>query len=94
MLTTYAERSTAIFSRETWIATDCRTTPRVRGYNSALNAQYKHHCPETYRFNAILEEHNKQLERRIAKLQVGVLPKKRKCKYVLVDKVIACLKDQ
>lgn len=70
------------------------TAWNCEGYHSALNAQFKHRSPDPYRFIAFLQEQDEQLERRVAQLQIGAPPKKRKSKYVLVDEAIARLKDQ
>jgi hypothetical protein len=96
VLNTYSDPNNATFSRDIWncFGSQDRTTNVCEGYHSALNAQFKHRSPDPYRFIAFLQEQDEQLERRVAQLQIGAPPKKRKSKYVLVDEAIARLKDQ
>jgi hypothetical protein len=96
VLTTYVDANNAMFSRDVWncFGSQDRTTNVCEGYNSALHEQFKHRCPDPYKFIKFLQEQDEQIERRVAQLQLGAPPKKRKSKYVLVDEAIARLQDQ
>jgi hypothetical protein len=96
VLTTYADANNAMFSRDVWncFGSQDHTTNVCEGYHSVLNEQFKHRSPDPYKFIKFLQEQDQQIERRLAQLQLGVPPKKRKSKYVLVDEAIARLQDQ
>ena len=85
-----------MFSRDVWncFGSQDRTTNVCEGYHSALNEQFKHRSPDPYKFIKFLQEQDQQIERRLAQLQLGAPPKKRKSKNVLVDDAIARLQDQ
>jgi hypothetical protein len=54
------------------------TTNVCEGYHSVINAHFKQRHPDPYGFIVFLQQQDVMLERRIAKLQVGAPPKKKK----------------
>lgn len=86
----------ALFSRQMW---NCfgqrnRTINMCEGYHHILNAKFRSGRPDPYRFILFLKEQECNLERRIAQLQVGAAPRKRKLAYVRVDETLDRLRDQ
>jgi MULE transposase domain len=93
---TYVDVQLAIFPRDTW---NCygehdRTTNVCEGYHSVLSKHFHNKSPDPFQFVEFLQEQDMQLERRLAQLQNGAPPKKRKTKYVLVDDALDRLREQ
>lgn len=59
-----------------------------------MNSHFKYRSPDPYAFIAFLQQQDLQLERRVAQLQAGAPPKKRKAKYVLVNEAVFRLQGQ
>jgi hypothetical protein len=96
VLNTYVDANAALFKRERW---NCfgerdRTVNACEGYHSVLNAHFKGRHADPFSFIAFIQQQELTIERRIAQLQNGAPPKKRKTKYVLVDEALDRLRNQ
>ena len=93
---TYVDANNALFPRDIWncYGLQDRTTNICEGYHSSLNSHFQHRSPDPYAFIAFLQQQDLQLERRVAQLQAGAPPKKRKAKYVLVNEAVLRLQNQ
>jgi hypothetical protein len=85
----------AMFPRDVW---NCygqrdRTTNICEGYHSTINGHFRQRHPSPFTFAEFLKQQEAELERRIAQLQQGAPPRKRRAKYVLVDEALDRLRN-
>lgn len=95
MLNTYIAQN-ALFSRQIW---NCfqernRTINVCEGYHHVINEKFRGSRPDPFKFITFLQEQEGCIERRVAQLQVGAPPKKRKAAYVRVDEALDRLSNQ
>lgn len=96
VMNTYVDANTAVYDRQLWncFGNQDRTTNVCEGYHSVINAHFNNRHPDPYGFIAFLQQQDLMLERRIAQLQMGAAPKKRKAKYICVDEALERLRVQ
>jgi hypothetical protein len=92
---TYVDAN-ALFQRPVW---NCfgqrnRTTNVCEGYHHIVNEKFRRGRPDPFQFINFLQEQEADIERRIAQLQVGAPPRKRKAAYVHVDDAVDRLRNQ
>jgi hypothetical protein len=71
-----------------------RTTNVCEGYHRVINVTFKGRRPDPFAFIKCLQQQESDIERRVAQLQIGAPPRKRKAAYVLVDESLDRLRDQ
>jgi hypothetical protein len=86
----------APFARNLW---NCfgqrdRTTNICEGYHHLANAKFRGHRPDVFKFIRFLQQQEGDTERRLAQLQHGAPPRKRKAAYVRVDDALDRLCQQ
>jgi hypothetical protein len=86
----------ALFQRPLW---NCfgqmnRTTNVCEGYHHIINEKFRRGRPDPFQFVHFLQEQQADIERRVAQLQVGAPPRKRKAAYVHVDDALERLRNQ
>lgn len=86
----------ALFDRQTWncFGQKDRTINVCEGYHHVVNDQFRGVRPDPYKFIDFLKEQESSIERRVAQLQQGAPPRKRKAVYVHVDEALDRLRDQ
>lgn len=86
----------ALFHRQTWncFGQKNRTINVCEGYHHVINDKFRGVRPDPFKFINFLKEQEGCIERRVAQLQVGAPPKKRKAVYVLVDESLDRLRNQ
>jgi hypothetical protein len=62
-----------------------RTTNVCEGYHHIINEKFRRGQPDPFQCVHFLQEQQADIERRVAQLQVGAPPRKRKAAYVHVD---------
>jgi hypothetical protein len=92
---TYLNPNTAMFPRAVWncFGQKDRTTNVCEGYHSVLNSHFRQRHPSPFAFIDFLKQQEGETERRVAQLQHGAPPRKRKAKYVLVDEALDRLRN-
>ena len=95
MRNTYIAQN-SLFSRQIW---NCfqqrnRTTNVCEGYHHIINEKFRGCRPDPFKFIRFLQEQEGSIERRVAQLQVGAPPNKRKAAYVRVDEALDRLHNQ
>jgi hypothetical protein len=95
MLQTYVAPN-ALFTPQIW---NCygqknRTTNVCEGYHHLLNDKFRRGRPDPFHFIKVLQEQEANIERRVAQLQTGAPPRKRKAAYIRVDEALDRLRDQ
>lgn len=93
---TYVNPQAALFPRAVWncYGVKDRTTNVCEGYHSVINSHFRQRHPDPFTFVKFLQQQEAEIERRLAQLQLGAPPRKRKAKYVQVDDALDRLRHQ
>ena len=86
----------ALFNCQIWNCFDerDRTTNVCEGYHHIINEKFRGGRPDPFKFIKFLQQQEASIERRVAQLQVGAPPRKRKAAYVRVDEALDRLRIQ